>query len=125
MPKQTGLSSSPSLGELLENCIKDDPRYTAKGIIEMLNRGDAQLWVYPTAIMITKVIVYEGCKRLIVFLISGENMESCKVQAHNDLIAFGRKHGCDAIEAYARPGLEKVMKELGWVKEQVVIRAYL
>jgi hypothetical protein len=113
------------LGELLEKALKGDPRYTARGVIEMLNRGDAQLWVYPTAIMITKVIIYESCKRVLVFLISGENMESCKVQAHNDLVEFGRKHGCDSIEAYARPGLEKAMKELGWIKEQVVLRAYL
>ena len=91
----------------------------------MLNRGDAQLWVYNQGIMITKVLVHDNCKRLVVFLISGEDMESCKVQAHNDLVEFGRKHGCDAIEAYARPGLEKVMKELGWIKEQVVLRAYL
>jgi hypothetical protein len=117
--------SSPSLGELLEKGLRGDPRYTPKGVIEMLNRGDAQLWVYPTGLMITKIIVYENCKRLIVFLIAGEDMASCKAQAHNDLVNFGRKHGCDAIEAHARPGLEKAMKELGWIKEQVIIRAYL
>jgi len=56
---------------------------------------------------------------VLVFLLSGVNLDEWKEQATNDLRAFANGR---IVEAYCRPGLEKVLKDIGWVKTQVVLR---
>lgn len=69
--------------------------------------------------MITQIT---GHNRLLVFLLSGENFDDWKEEATEDLRAFAKALGIGIIEAYCRPGLKKVLKDLGWKEEQVVLR---
>lgn len=84
-----------------------------------MQSGQFQLFRYPQGIVITQIT---GHNRLLVFLLSGENFDSWKQRANEDLKNFAARRGLSVIEAYCRPGLEKSLKELGWVKTQVVLR---
>lgn len=99
--------------------IERDERYSPEDIICGVRNGSFQLFRYPKGIVVTQVT---GHNRLLVFLVSGEDINEWKAQATEDLRSFAEQFGIEVIEAYCRPGLEKVLRDIGWVKEQVVLR---
>lgn len=116
-------SGVPRIDRQLEGWIRSgierDERYTPEDIFRGLEGGAFQLFRYPQGILITQIT---GHNRLLVFLLSGENFDAWKEVANEDLKKFAEVMGIEVIEAYCRPGLEKSLKELGWVKTQVVLR---
>ena len=121
--KPRDVSGGPRIDRQLEGWIRSgierDERYTAEDIFKGLALERFQLFRYPQGIVITQIT---GHSRLLVFLLSGENFDSWKHEANEDLKAFASGLGLGVIEAYCRPGLEKSLKSLGWVKTQVVLR---
>jgi len=102
--------------------IERDERYTPEDILNGISSGEFQLFVYPKGLVVTQVT---GHKRLLVFLISGEDLDEWKEKANQDLISYARSLGVDVLEAYCRKGLEKKLQEIGWRTEQVVMRLRL
>lgn len=117
------VSRSSSIDRQLEEWIRSgierDERYTPEDVVRGLQAGRFHLFRYPQGILITQVT---GHNRLLVFLLSGENFDSWKEQANKDLKTYAESLGIEIVEAYCRPGLEKSLKSLGWVKTQVVLR---
>lgn len=99
--------------------IERDERYTSEDVIHGITSGKFKLFRYPEGIVVTQVT---GHNRLLVFLLAGRNLWSWKKRATDDLRAYARSIGVAVIEAYGRPGLERMLKDLGWRKEQVVLR---
>lgn len=116
-------SGSQSIDRQLEEWIRSgiagDDRYTAEEIIHGVLVGRFQVFRYPQGIVVTQIT---GHNRLLVFLLSGENFDAWKEKANEDLKAYAKAIGAEAVEAYCRPGLEKSLKDLGWKKTQVVLR---
>ena len=117
------VSRSSSIDRQLEEWIRSgierDERYTPEDVVRGLQAGRFHLFRYPQGILITQVT---GHNRLLVFLLSGENFDSWKEVANEDLKTYAESLGIEIVEAYCRPGLEKSLKSLGWVKTQVVLR---
>ena len=117
------VSRSSSIDRQLEEWIRSgierDERYTPEDVVRGLQAGRFHLFRYPQGILITQVT---GHNRLLVFLLSGENFDAWKEVANEDLKTYAGLMGLEIIEAYCRPGLEKSLKSLGWVKTQVVLR---
>lgn len=107
------------LEEWIRSGIERDERYTPEDIFAGLKTGELQIFRYPKGVVITQIT---GHNRLLVFLLSGHDFESWKAEVTNDLREFARSIGVSVIEAYCRPGLEKVLRDVGWIKEQVVLR---
>lgn len=97
--------------------IERDERYTPEEIIRGIKSGKFQLFRYHKGIVVTQIT---GHNRLLVFLLSGEDLDEWQEQATKDLRVFASRLGIQIIEAYCRPGLQKVLK--GWRTEQVVMR---
>ena len=108
----------------IEKVLGTDTRWTADDIILMIVQGKMQLFTDKNGIVVTQILVTRD-RRLLVFLLSGENMSEWKESMTQRLIDFARKQNCICIEAWCRPGLEHALKELGWKKEQVVLRIKL
>jgi hypothetical protein len=96
--------------------IERDERYTAEEVIEGIKSGVFQLFQYPKGIVVTQIT---GHNRVLVFLLSGCDFDEWKEKVTDDLRSFAKGR---IVEAYCRPGLEKVLKDLGWIKTQVVLR---
>jgi hypothetical protein len=94
-------------------------------LLDGIVTGRFQLFRYPKGCVVTKITEHFGRRRLLVFLLSGEDFQEWKHRTTADLKAFARLHGIQVIDAYARLGLEKVLKSEGWRKEQVVLRLRL
>ena len=90
-------------------------------MVEGLRVGFFHLHVEDQGIAITKFSGFRD-KRLLVFLLVGENLEQWKEKMDAKLRAFAKANACSQIEAYCRPGLQKSLKDLGWKVEQVVLR---
>jgi hypothetical protein len=114
-----GSSSTNALETWIRSGIERDERYTPEEIIDGIAKGEFQLFVYPEGLIVTQVT---GHNRLLVFLISGSNLEAWKELATRDLESYAESLGIDVIEAYCRPGLERMLRDVGFVKEQVVLR---
>ena len=110
---------SPNCLEWIRSGIEQDERYTADEVICGIRNGEFQLFQYPKGIVVTQIT---GHQRLLVFLLSGSDIESWKEQATKDLKAFAQQLGIEIIEAYCRPGLQRMLKDCGWSLEQVVLR---
>ena len=105
-----------TLEEWIRSGIERDERYTPEEILGGIKSGEFQLFQYPKGIVVTQIT---GHNRVLVFLLSGVDFEEWKEKATEDLRRFANGR---IVEAYCRPGLEKVLKDLGWVKTQVVLR---
>src|SRR5262245_28613653 len=70
----------------------------------------------------TQISVYDTEKVLDVVLLLGEGFPERKGDALERLAAYGRKCGCNAIEAISRRGLEPTLKPLGFRKTRVLLR---
>jgi len=99
--------------------IERDERYTPEEILEGLKSGKFQVFRYPEGCVITQIT---GHNRLLIFLLAGKNLDKWKADATEDLRAYAHIRGIGVIEAYCRPGLEKMLADCGWRKEQVVMR---
>jgi hypothetical protein len=96
-----------------------DDRTTTHEVLAGLMDGRYKLFRYARGIVIAQITSH---RRVLVFLMAGDKFDEWKRQANQDLESFADDLGIDVIEAYARPGLEKSLKDLGWKKEQVVLR---
>lgn len=101
--------------------LAEDPRYTVDDVIEGLRSGKFQCFEEDNGIVITKFTGHRD-KRLLVFLLVGEGFEVWKERITARLKRFAEENGCSQIECYARRGLEKSLRDLGWKHEQSVLR---
>lgn len=101
--------------------MQDNPSYKIEDVLEGLRSGYFQCFEEDKGIVITKFSGFRD-KRLLVFLLVGEDFEEWKQRIVMRLERFARENGCSCIEAYCRPGLQKSLKGLGWNLEQVVLR---
>jgi hypothetical protein len=109
---------------LIERGLQENPSYTVKDVMDGLRSGYFQLFEEEQGIAVTKFSGFRD-KRLLVFLLVGENLEQWKHSMDSRLERFARQNGCSCIEAYCRPGLQKSLKDLGWKTEQLVLRRKL
>jgi hypothetical protein len=106
---------------LIRRGLEDNPSYTAEDVFAGLRTGYFQIFAEPQGIAITKFSGFRD-KRLLVFLLVGENLDEWKERMDARLARFAKENKCSCIEAYCRPGLQKSLKGLGWELEQVVLR---
>ena len=105
---------------LIARGLQDNPSYTVEDVMEGLRVGQFQCFD-EGGIAITKFSGFRD-KRLLVFLLVGENFNEWKEKMNARLKRFAKDNGCSCIEAYCRRGLEMPLKALGWRVEQVVMR---
>jgi hypothetical protein len=84
--------------------------------------GDYQSHSFPRGFMITQISDYDNERVLDVVFLLGERFDDWKHEALERLIEFGRSHGCNAVEAISRLGLEPALKPLGFRRKRVLLR---
>lgn len=87
-----------------------------------LRSGDYQCLSFPLGFVITEIKEYDFGRILRVHLLGGERFDEWKAELVGELVKFARGHGCSAIEATCRLGLEESLKPLGFRRSRVVLR---
>lgn len=107
--------------ELIARGLEGNARYTVDDVMEGLNSGNFHLFEEEKGIVITKFNGYRD-KSLLVFLLVGDDFDTWKERITQRLKSFARASQCARIECFARPGLQKSLKGLGWKISQVVLQ---
>lgn len=84
--------------------------------------GDYQIHPFGSFFVITQIMVYDNETVLEVVLLLGDDFLSKKEEVVSHLVRFGKEHGCRAVEAISRLGLEKTLKPLGWKRKRILLR---
>jgi hypothetical protein len=111
--------------EFLERAAKYTyGRYTADDMKEMIEEGDHQLWVAFEgkkfyAAVVTNITNYPKKRFLSLAFCGGKELKLWKDPMLALLRRFARDMGCEAIEATARTGWERVFKHDGFEKHWV------
>ena len=87
-----------------------------------VREGSYQFHPFGSCFVITQITDYSYEKVLDVVLLFGDGFLGKKEEVTERLVQFARAHGCKAIEAISRPGLEPTMKPLGWRRSKVLLR---
>ena len=87
-----------------------------------LQKGEYQEHLFDGFAVYTQVTDYSYERVLDVVLLIGEGFPEKKEEVCERLADFARLHGCNAIEAISRRGLEPTLKPLGFRKSRVLLR---
>jgi len=104
--------------------LKNEKRWTVDDLLLPIVQGKMQVFLDPLGIVLTEIHITRD-KRLLVFLLGGEKLHQWKDKMNERLKAYAKAQGCVCIETYARLDAERPLKEMGYVREQVVMRYYL
>jgi len=108
----------------LDKALVNETRWTTDDLLLLIIQGKMQVFLDEHGIVLTEIIVTRD-KRLLVFLLGGEKIHLWKDRMNERLKAYAKERGCVCIETWARLDAEGRLKQMGYVKEQVVMRHYL
>ena len=100
-------------------------RYTANDMLEgLLKNKNQQLWIAFDdkdihGFWITEVLEYPQTKTLALHFMGGVDFYEWLSDGFPKLQKFARETGCSKMEAYGRPGFEKLWQDYGYKKRLV------
>ena len=94
-------------------------RYSVSNLYDMVQDGDHQIWVAYDGdsfkgTVLTNIMNYPQRRVLCMGFCGGEELKEWKDPMLALLRRFAKDMGCDAIEAFGRPGWANVFKEDGY-----------
>lgn len=114
-----------SIENLAKRCAKYTyGRFTAKDMLHGLLTKDQQLWIAFDdegihGFWVTEVIEYPQIKTLVLHFMGGKDFYEWLPDGFPKLQKFAREMGCSKMEAYGRPGFEKLWQDYGYKKRLV------
>ena len=106
---------------LIESGLRGDTRYTPEDIIQGIIQKHFFLFEEDEGILVCQIIRTRDV-RLFVFLVSGRDFNRWGQKVLPKLSQFATDQGCSCIEFYARPGLARILKNMGANVEHVILR---
>ena len=100
--------------------------YNLDDLYQSLMEGKAQLWILSDDegnihfVGITRILQYPQVKRLLIDLLVGEKIENA-LKLIAEVEAWAKTEGTTQTEAYARPGLARVLQKKAAFKEMRVV----
>ncbi len=82
--------------------------HTYEQVIDIVKRGDAQLWAFRDSAIVTEIIDYPQ-RRTLRFWLAGGNLKTL-LEVEPKIRKWSILYRCKAVEIIGRKGWEKVMK---------------
>tara|TARA_X000001316_G_C922379_1_gene37621 strand:+ start:3488 stop:3847 length:360 start_codon:yes stop_codon:yes gene_type:complete len=82
--------------------------HTYEQVIDIVKRGDAQLWAFRDSAIVTEIIDYPQ-RRTLRFWLAGGNLKTL-LEVEPKIRKWSILYRCEAVEIIGRKGWEKVMK---------------
>lgn len=91
-------------------------RWNPDDILQLLIKKDLQLWLVVEddaicTVVLTNILCYPRCKELNIFMVSGRRPENWEADVLDNLIEWGKSHGCQYVTSMGRRGFTKMP---GW-----------
>lgn len=107
--------------DLIAQGLRGDTRYTVDDIVEAIRNKTLQMFEEPEGIVVTQIVALRD-RRLLVFIMAGQNFKLWKEKMLKRLIEFATEQECICIEAFCRPGLARILQEDRWKLHQVLMK---
>ena len=93
-----------------------DSPHMPDDILTCIQQGSMQLWRTPSGdgIGVTELQTFPRYKRLLLYMVAGENARDWLTGADQQLEAFAQSHGCTRMVFYGRPGWTKWCPAFGY-----------
>lgn len=113
----------PAVHHLLKAALDEGWGFEPADIFQRIAQGECQLWLvekdmFIKAAIVTEVLHYPQMRTLNIWLLAGTEFKEFKA-AIASLESYARHNGCTGMEATGRPGLQKLIKDLGFSKARV------
>ena len=117
----------PIFGEL-ERCkkwIEDALEYSGgthdfKDIVDAVLSGQMHLWAGDKCCTVTLFTVYPKKRFLHVFLAGGDLDEILEIE--KSMVEFAKHNDCDGLTLSGRVGWKKVLRDIGWNEQLLMLR---
>ena len=83
--------------------------HTYEQVIDIVKRGDAQLWALKDSAVVTEIVSYPQ-RRTLRFWLAGGNLKTL-LEVEPKIRKWSILYRCEAVEIIGRKGWEKVMKD--------------
>lgn len=112
-PLDPTITSFSAKAECCRKWIVDALKYahnshTFEQVIEIVKRGDAQLWAFPDSAIVTEIINYPQ-RRVLRFWLAGGNLKTL-LEVEPKIRKWSILYNCKAVEIIGRKGWGKVLK---------------
>lgn len=121
------LNQAHELGSFLEEAAAgSNGKFLAGDISRFLLKGEWRIWTARDqgrlkAILITRFMHYPRLKCCELLAAVGVDREENMLPFMADIEAWAKSSGCQLLQPIARPGWERVLKPLGFVKSHVML----
>ena len=88
-------------------------------VAQAVQEGRMQAWTAGQSLVVTEIQQFPRGNALNVFLAVGNLDEVMSI--HDELIEFGREHGCKIMRMEGRKGWARVLPDYGWKPDNKVI----
>jgi hypothetical protein len=94
--------------------------HTFKDVVDGILTNKMQFWPSEKGCIVTEIIQYPQTRNLHIFLAGGDLEQ---ILDYNDsLKEYASLQGCDAVTLAGRPGWKKVLKDLGYEQQFIVLK---
>ena len=83
--------------------------HTYEQVIDIVKRGDAQLWALKDSAIVTEIVSYPQ-RRTLRFWLAGGNLKTL-LEVEPKIRKWSILYRCEAVEIIGRKGWEKVLKD--------------
>ncbi len=98
--------------QLQEALARGGDTHTLEDVLDMIDRGAAQMWTADNAIIISEVHTSPRSKAVHIWLAAGKLDDV--VRLSHRVMDWARDEGCDSATLTGRRGWEKALKSEGW-----------
>lgn len=88
-------------------------------VLDKVQRGEAQLWTSPGAVIVSQIVDAPLARELHFWLAAGE-LQDVITLSHR-VMDWGRKMGCTRATLHGRKGWVRALAEEGWQQTAVVM----
>ena len=107
--------------DLLQSAIdRGGNLYNFDYVLEQVLIGKMQLFISDDSIAITLIQHYPE-KDVLHGLFAAGNLETIMGTIQEQIIAFGRKNGCELLRMNGRAGWKRVLKDDGWHEQDTTL----
>lgn len=115
---------------IIDSVAFSDGTYTADDIYKFVKEKKMQLWVvYKNpgiccCAVITEITIYPRQKRLNILFLGGVGLDKW-LHKIDEIMQWGREMGCFCVQVYGRDGWVKALKDYGFKKTHIILKADL
>lgn len=103
----------------IEEALAGAGTHTILDLAQELEDGDAQLWMRPGALIVSRIHDYPRGREIFIWVATGE-LQAC-LDLSEDVLDWGRAQGATRAAFSGRRGWVRALQGTGWKEEETIM----